>query len=288
MASGVESTNRAARDLGFGRAATLALAAGLLLAGTATAQPTLLDRGYREMYNLQFPAAHTVFGEWEKLHPGDPMGAVSVAAAYLFGEFDRLHILQSDIFTSDERVLHTERSLVPSEAAKRDIVAALERAQSLASAALAKAPDDENAMLATVLAHGLRGDYLSLIEKRNMEALSEVVDARRDAQHLLALHPDCYDAYLAVGIENYLLSLRSLPVRLLLRLGGAQSDKETGIADLRIAAAKGRYLLPFARLLLAIAAMRDKDTQTARQLLTSLASEFPKNDQYRRELAKLK
>jgi hypothetical protein len=58
------------------------------------AQPTLIDAGYRQMYNLQFAEAHQSFEQWQRQHPTDPLGYVSDAAAYLFTEFDRLHILQ--------------------------------------------------------------------------------------------------------------------------------------------------------------------------------------------------
>ncbi len=254
----------------------------------AAAQPTLLDQGYRQLYNLNFESAHRAFADWEKTHPDDSMGAVSEAAAYLFAEFDRLHVLQSEFFTDDNGFLRRERSLNPDAAAKRDFEDALQRANRLASATLARAPEDENALLATLLRVGLHSDYISLIERRNLAALSEIKQSRVIAQRLLALHPDCFDAYLAVGIENYLLSLKPLPLRWLLRVGGAQTDKHTGIEGLRITAEKGRYLLPYARLLLAVAALRDKDTVTARRMLAWLASEFPNNKLYREELLKLK
>ena len=267
------------------------LTAALMLSAftvRAAAQPTLLDQGYRHMYNLNFGAAHRAFADWEKTHPEDPLGAVSDAAAYLFAEFDRLHVLESEFFTDDAGFLRRQRRLAPDAAAKRDFEAALERSRRLASVALARDPKDENAMLATLLRVGLHSDYLFLIERRNLAALKEAKQGRLIAQRLLALHPDCYDAYLAVGIENYLLSLKPLPLRWVLRLGGAQTDKRTGIERLRITADKGRYLLPYARLLLAVAALRDKDTLRARRLLTWLASEFPNNRLYREELLKLK
>src|SRR5713226_6648965 len=49
-------------------------------------EPSLLDKGYRQMYNLQFQAAHESFQEWEKSHPTEPLGPVSDAAAFLFSE----------------------------------------------------------------------------------------------------------------------------------------------------------------------------------------------------------
>jgi len=254
----------------------------------AAVQAGPLEQGYRQMYNLDFAAAHRIFTEWEKSHPADAMGPVSDAAAYLFSEFERLHVLESEFFTEDEAFLFRQRNLAPDATVKRDFEAALERARALVSAALARDPDDENAMLAQVLSTGLHSDYLFLIEKRNLTAFSEAKQARRIAKRLMALHPECYDAYLAVGIENYLLSLKPLPVRWALRLGGGQTDKHTGIMLLRITAEKGLYLGPYARLLLAVAALRDKDVATARENLASLAAEFPNNQLYRGELSKLK
>jgi hypothetical protein len=268
-----------------------ALASGVLFLAfaIASAEPLALpDQGYRDMYDLNFSGAHRTFGDWEKSHPSDPMGPVSDAAAYLFAEFDQLHVLQSEFFTEDDAFLPRQRNLAPDPAAKRNFEAALERARALASTALARDPQDENAMLARVLSAGLHSDYLFLIEKRNFTAFSEAKQGRQIAQRLLALHPDCYDAYLAVGAENYLLSLKPLAVRWALRLGGGQTDKQTGIQMLRITAEKGFYLRPYARLLLAVAALRDKDVPTARQNLASLAAEFPNNQLYRGELSKLK
>ena len=240
------------------------------------------------MYNLEFAEAHRVFGEWERTHPDDPMGPVSQAAAYLFAEFDRMNILESEFFTEDNSFFRRQRSLRPDPAAKRDFEAALARAEKLASAVLARQPSDQNARFASVLRIGLHSDYLAFIEKRNLAALDDVKQSRTVAESLLAQHPQCYDAYLAVGLENYMLSLKPLPIRWLLRLGGAQTDRQAGIERLRITADKGHYLLPFARLLLAVAALRDDDKTTARRLLAWLANEFPRNRLYRQELTKLK
>jgi chitinase len=57
---------------------------------------------------------------------------------------------------------------------------------------------------------------------------------------------------------------------------------------LRITAEKGRYLQPFARLLLAVAALRDHDKTQGNRLLQSLAAEFPHNHLYREELSRLR
>jgi hypothetical protein len=247
---------------------------------------TLLDAGYRQMYDLQFDGAHRAFRQWGQLHPDDPMGPVSEAAAYLFSEFDRMEILQSEFFVDDTSFLHIRR-LNPDPAVKAGFEAALARGQALAGRALQSSPGDENALLATVLRLGLHADYLALVEKRYLASLSEMKQGRDVAGKLLAAHPHCYDAYLAIGVENYLLSLKPAPIRWLLRVGGAQTDKDVGIANLRLTASNGRYLMPYARLLLAVAALRDNNRPQARRTLAWLADAYPQNRLYREELAKL-
>ena len=251
------------------------------------AESSLLDQGFRQMYNLEFDQAHTTFRRWEQLHPEDPMGPVSEAAAYSFAEFDRLHILQSEFFTNDEGFLN-RRKLVADPVVKKKFEDALARSKQLADRALARAPGDENAMFAAILRCGLRADYLTLIEKSYLASLKEVKTGRIMAEKLLAGDPKHYDTYLAIGLENYLLSLRSAPVRWILQLGGAKIDKEAGLAKLRLTAAHGRFLQPYARLLLAVAALRDKNRPLARELLAGLSKEFPRNRLYTEELARLK
>jgi hypothetical protein len=84
-----------------------------------------------------------------------------------------------------------------------------------------------------------------------------------------------------------MLSLKAAPVRWLLALGGAQVDRERGIQDLRLTADKGHYLSPYARLLLAVAALRNQDHAGARELLSALVREFPHNRLYSEELSRL-
>jgi hypothetical protein len=164
---------------------------------------------------------------------------------------------------------------------------ALKNGRQLANRKLAHSPQDHDAMFANVLRIGLHADYQALIEKRCVASLDDIKAGRLLAQQLVAADPAYYDAYLAIGVENYLLSQRTAPLRWLLRMNGAQTDKEEGIRNLRITAERGRYLLPFARLLLAVAALRDGDREQAATILRNLTREFPDNRLYAQELSKL-
>lgn len=256
------------------------------LAVVSAPGPAPLDQGYRDMYNLDFRGAHEQFQGWEQSHPDDPFGPVSDAAAYLFFEFDRLKVLRSEFFVEDHTFFNSKR-LRPDTKVKADFEAALEKSRRLAETILKRDANAEGALLAEVMGTALHADYLALIDKNYWQALNEVKDARTKADALVAKYPDCKDAYLAVGVENYLLSQKAAAVRIFLRMTGAQTDKQTGIAKLRIVAEEGHYLKPYAKILLAIAALRDNKRAEAEQLMTQLSEQFPRNDLFKDEVKKL-
>lgn len=257
----------------------------LLLAASFVNTPSgdILDQGFNDMYNLSFSSAHEAFQRFEALHPSDPVGPVCDAAAYLFSEFNRLKILQAQFFVDDRSYLGRARE-TPNTNVKQQFEQLMAHAKQLSARELAQSPNSENALFANVLRLGLNADYLALIEKQNLAALGIIKQATQAAQNLLRLDPTCYDAYIAIGIENYLLSLKPAPVRWFLHATGAHTDKQAGIQALRTTASKGHYLQPYASLLLAVAALRDNDDAEARRLLLSLAQRFPRNPLYREEL----
>src|SRR5664279_3450682 len=261
-------------------------ASGFAQGGVAVSAQPELAQGFRQMYNLDFTGAHRTFRVYQSVAPEDPMGFVADSAAYLFSEFNRLHILESDLFVNDE-YFDRRNTQQPDPAVKTSFEASLSHSDDLINKVLTASPNNANALFAKVLANGLRSDYAAMIEKRNLASLSYMKVSRTTAQQLLAIDPNCYDAYLAIGMENYLLGSAPAPVRWILRVTGAETDKAVGIARLRLTAQKGYYLAPFARLLLAVAALRDKDKSTARVLLAGLAQEFPHNQLYSKELARI-
>ena len=252
----------------------------------APATTPTLDAGYQQMYNLDFANAHQTFAAFQRLNPGDPLGPTSDAAAYLFSEFDKLGILQTELFVDDE-LFKSRKKVAPDPASRKGFDADISKSEQLADMNLMQSASNSNALLAKVMNHGLRADYLAMIERRNLAALGDIKRAGVLAEKLLAVNPSCYDAYLAVGVENYMLSLNPAPVRWVMRAYGAETDKSQGIQKLNLTATKGHYLAPYARLMLAVAALRDNHKEEARQLLESLSREFPSNALYSRELSRI-
>lgn len=248
--------------------------------------PATIDQGYRDLYNLDFAGAHVAFQQYMAMHPDDPLPVVSDAAAYLFGEFDRLHVIDVELFADQSR-FDNRSKLIPDPAVRKAFDDRTNQAGLLADAALKRNPQDANALYVKTLISGMRSDYALLIEKRDLAALNLSKQASAYSKQALAADPTLYDAYLASGVENYMLSLKAAPIRFFLGITGAGTNKEEGIRLLHITASKGHYLAPFARMMLAVAALRDNHPQEARDILIALSKEYPRNTLYQREIARI-
>src|ERR1700722_8645385 len=284
------------------RSLVCALLCSALLAGVANAQAALigsgqtptsalnvpeLDAGFHLLYELKFEEARTHFEAWQKSHPEDPLGSASEGAAYLFEECYRQGVLTSEFFLDDKRFLG-KIPLKPDPELRAAFFASDKEAQDLAQVRLSTNPDDTNALFAMTLSVGMQADYASLIDKHQMESLRMVRDVDRYAKKLLVVAPEAADAYLTLGAANYIIG--SLPgfKKLFLGFAGIHGDKNAGIQQLEIAADHGHYLRPFAKIMLALAALREKKSDVARAQLSELVMEFPENPLFASELAKLK
>ncbi len=245
-----------------------------------------LDAGFHLLYELKPAEARAQFEAWQKSHPQDPLGSASEAAAYLFEECYRQGVLTSEFFLDEKRFLG-KIPLKPDPQLRAAFFAADKKAQDLAQLQLQTNPDDKNALFAMTLSVGMQADYASLIDKHQVESLKMIKDANRYAEKLLAVTPEAADAYLTLGAANYIIG--SLPgyKKLFLGFSGIHGDKKVGIQQLEIAAESGHYLRPFAKILLALAALREKQTEVARTQFEELVGEFPDNPLFASELAKL-
>lgn len=246
----------------------------------------VLDESFRAMYNLNFNEALKTAEDAKALDKSDPEPWMAQACAILFREFDRLHILSSELFVSDDRFnARSAQSWDPESKKQFDI--ALNGAERLAQQRLEGNKNDLKALFALTIINGLRADDFALIEKKNLTALGYTRSANGFAERLLNLSPNYYDAYLATGMGKYIIGGKAAPVRWMLRIGGFKGDQEQGIKELTLVAEHGRYLAPFARILLAFDDLRHKNTVEARKKLVWLSERYPHNIHFTEEMSKL-
>jgi hypothetical protein len=261
----------------------LARSAAVGAAEPEPAPPAVLDRGFNELYKLNFRGARTEFLSYEQAQPGDPLGKVAEAASYLYEEFNEKGVFTSSFFLDDSKFLGGVDGK-PSENRNDAFLGVNQQAREMAQGVLKSNPRDAHGLLVLTMADGMESDYDALIEKKQLAGLSMMRRAESEANLLLSIDPNAQDAYLALGASNYVIG--SLPVykRFFLKIGGVHGDKARGIEQMQQAADHGHYLKPFAQILLALGYEREHQFDRARALLADLTAEFPENPLFAHEL----
>ena len=244
-----------------------------------------LSAGFDLLYRQRFDEAREAFSNWEFRNPEQPFGQVAIAAGYLFEELSHQGVLTSDFFLNEKKFLHgIEGNPDPERMSHfRD---ALARACELARERQKINPKDGEALLALTLAAGMESDAESILQKRHLAGLKNMKKANGYAKELLAQHPDATDAYIALGIANYIIGSQSGGTRVALWFGGIHGDKKLGMELVARTVENGRYLRPFAKIILALAARREKQDALAQRLFRELSEQYPDNQQFASEYAK--
>jgi hypothetical protein len=244
-----------------------------------------LSAGFDLLYQQKFTEAREGFASWESRNPEQPFGEVAVAASYLFEELSRQGVLTSDFFLNEKKFLRGIDGSPDAERMRhfRDAVA---RARALAAERQKMNPQDGEALLALTLAAGMEADEESILLKKHLDGVKRMKKANGYAKQLLAQHPDATDAYIAPGIANYIIGSQSGGTRFALWFGGIHGDKKLGMEQVGRTAENGRYLRPFAKIILALAARREKQDALAQRLFRELSEQYPGNEIYASEYAK--
>jgi hypothetical protein len=252
----------------------------VLLADTS---PQLLDTGFKKLYGLNFDGARADFLEYQKIRPDDPMGKVAEAASYLYEQFDTKGILSSEFFLNDQRFLGGVEGS-PAQNRNEPFETAVHASRDMAKKRVKANSHDVQGLLVLTIADGMESNYNAFIQKKQMAALSFMKQGEAEANAVLSIDPNQQDAYVALGMANYVIG--SLPgyKRAFLFFGGVHGDKTKGMDLMSTAAEHGRYLSPFAKIMLALAYEREHQPEKARALLTELSVQFPSNRIFAHEL----
>jgi tetratricopeptide (TPR) repeat protein len=249
-------------------------------------ESSLIDHAFTRLYNFDFPGAHSILDEHFRMNAADPVGHALRGAVYLFTEFDRLKILQTEFFADDDKVTD-KKKLKPDPAARDRVFAATAEARKFAAPLLKARPNDRDALFAMALACGAEMEYTILVEKKYLRSYGLSKESQGYARRLLALDPPFYDAYVTLGAVEYVVSNLNFLFRLFAKFDGVDGNKQRAIDNLRKVVSNGRYYPPFAKILLAVIHLREKRHGDALALLRELERDYPDNPLYRQEIASI-
>lgn len=242
----------------------------------------LKNPGFVHFYNLEYDQALADFEQQAKVRPDDPAVYNDIAQTVLFKEMFRDGALESELVTGTNPFLRRPKMRITARD-KSQFNSSINRSIQLSHVRLARDPNDVGALYAQVVAHGLRANYLFLVEKAWLDALHEATEARKANDKILELRPNFVDAHLASGMSEYIVGCLPLYMRVLGKLRGFEGDKEDGIRQLEWVSKAGTLDRYDADILLAAIYRREHRPKQAIALLKTLVNTFPRNYLFRFE-----
>lgn len=287
----------------------LSLALLLPLASTTTAQmpnsPTVASaaepsqemiklrrEGYAANYNLDYATARAKFEEIRKRWPQHPAGDLYVANIIWLEHLYKLRRLQTGLYQNESFYAGFEGSKEDGETGD-SVEAKVDRDfRALMAAAKAKALTLVNANRNDPFAKYYLGSIYSIMAAYEASTARKFWSALRNGskgidahQQVLKLKPDYYDAYLSVGLYDYVIGNLPFPVKALIAMGGVRGNKERGIKQLNSIIEHKAENADDARVMLIGIYQNENKSEAALAILQDFTARYPNNFLFRLELA---
>jgi len=266
------------------RVLSLALTAVLCCSGE-TAEDYRAE-AHDHYFNLEYDEALANYYRALKADGENAADWNHIATTILFSELHRLGKLETSAFRGNNSFLDEERPEPDPEANER-FLGALHEGRRLAEAALAKDPDDPKALFSLSSGYALEANYLFMLEKSYFSALRTGTKARKTSERILEVEPEFVDAYLAPGVQEYVVGSLPWAVKMFAALGGVRGNKEKGQQWVQRVADEGDVLQTEAQMLLTILHRREGRPLEAAKGLDELIERFPRNYVLRLESASM-
>ncbi len=237
----------------------------------------LRKEGNDALYNLDYQMARKRYQKMTELMPGHPAGYIYLANNLLLETLNSSRRLSSSLYSSasfyaqdaDQDKVDPERD--------RQFNELIQKALDVVEEQLQKNPQDPESLYYKGTAFGLRTLYSITIKRSFGGAIGSGKKAIQHQKEVLKHDPNFIDAYLSIGLYEYLVDSLPLLWRLLARLTGVKGSKKEGIKHLEEVADRGKYSSDDARVLLIGIYSREDQPELALKLLSYLANKYPRN-----------
>lgn len=248
---------------------------------TVATDPVEFDRlrteGNDLLYNLDYQTARDRYLRMTKMAPDHPAGYVYLANNLWLETLNASRRLTTSVYTSGSFYAQDAEEDEVNRKREREFNELVKQALAVTKARLDRNPQDVEALYYSAAAQGLRAGYNVSVKRSFRKAIGDANGSIKIQKRVIKLDPNYTDAYLSIGLYEYVID--SLPFfwRTLARLAGLSGSRKRGIEHLEMVAERGRYAADDARVLLIGIYGREGKPDRALELISYLANKYPRN-----------
>ena len=232
--------------------------------------------GFSQIFNMDYDQAVETFSSLKAAYPQHPAPPFYMATAVWLRELYEREDLDVDKFIAPGYFNRPADREMPSQE-KQAFIDLVEESQRLAEVILEGKPENKDARYFLGSCYGLSAAFAFTIDRSRSRAFEEGRKAYKEHKRLLKEDPDYYDAYLSVGLYEYIVGNLPWYIKWLAALIGFRGSEMRGLEYLSLAAEKGPYVADQARALQMVLWVREKEFDKALENARSLHQEFPRS-----------
>lgn len=241
--------------------------------------PHFMERaqaGFADIFNMDYDKARQTFIALSHDYPQHPAPPLYLASIHWLEEMLRRQDLSLNRFIVPTYFSgKTDFAMPPQERAK--FFNNIQKCQDLAAAILRRNRGDMDARYFLATAYGLRSSFAITIDHSLREAFSNGNKAYSSTKKLIEENPKYYDAYLTVGIYEYIVGSIPWYLKWMVFMVGAHGTKQEGMEHLKLASEKGQYVKSEAQLVLMVLNVREHRFAAALEIARYLNGMYPRS-----------
>ncbi|HSE97835.1 MAG TPA: hypothetical protein VLD57_06145 [Blastocatellia bacterium] len=243
----------------------------------AKAFDVLRNEGNDSLYNLDYATARERFVRMTKMAPDHPAGYVSLANNMWLETLNASRRLSTSVYTSGSFYSQDAEEDQVDPKRDREFNNLIKHAITVSKARLERDAKDVEALYYQAAAVGLRAGYNVTVKRSFRRAIGDANESIQLQKKVIKLDPEYVDAYMSIGLYEYVIDSLPWVWRTLARLAGLTGSKQKGIEHLELVAERGKYASDDARVLLMGIYSRERQPEKSLEIISLLSKKYPQN-----------
>jgi tetratricopeptide (TPR) repeat protein len=233
--------------------------------------------GFDAVYNLDYKTARERFLQMTKLAPDHPAGYLYLANNLWLETLYLTRRLTTSVYTGGSFYSQDAKEDKVDPKRDREFNDLIKQAVAVSKARLLQNPKDVDALYYEASALGIRAAYSSSVKRGFSRGIGDANDSVKIQREVIKLDPNYVDAYLSIGLYEYVIDSLPFGWRLLARFAGLKGSKSKGIEHLELVVSRGKYGADDSRVVLLGIYSKEGKRDRALEIISNLSTHYPRN-----------
>lgn len=237
----------------------------------------LRTEGFDAVYNIDYKTARERFLQMTKIAPDHPAGYVYLANNLWLETLFQSRRLTTSVYTGESFYAQDKSEDKVDQKRDREFNELIKQALAATRARLVKDSKDVEALYYNASALGIRAAYGTSVKRSFTRSIGDANDSIQIQRQVVKIDPDYIDAYLSIGLYEYVIDSLPFGWRLLARFAGLKGSKSKGIEHLELVTTRGKYAADDARVILLGIYSKENQFDRALEVISYMAKQYPRN-----------